>query len=283
MQQPLDRRQPSARLRPQLREIPLQRRYGTAGNGETNRQWTCRDGRSSLLPSCVTAPRDLPSRAADERRTGDPLRGGGVLVDVGNAPDAAAGQDVQAAIAAATGPEVLDEHGPDLVDHGRTGGEVPEDVGVSAAPAAEPVGGVGQPEEAPDLPREGGEGQPVVRGEFEVLGGDVRQVVGQGVNQVRSLVGLAALSAGTEKGGADRVDQPTVDAGGDQRHDAQPAGGQMAEEGRPAAVVFATGDLLSEHLPVAVAVDTGDQQARAMTTRPPWLTFSPSASADGNV
>lgn len=137
-------------------------------------------------------------------------------------------------IAAATGPEVLDEHGPDLVDQGLTGGDVPEDVGVSAAPAAEPVGGVGEPEEAPDLVREGGEGQPVLPGELGVLDGDVRQVVGQGVNQVRSLVGLATLSAGTEKGGADRVDQPTGDVGGDQLHDAQPAGGQMAEEGRPA-------------------------------------------------
>src|SRR3954463_1786533 len=118
MQQFLDRGQPSARLRPQLREIPLQRIRGTAGNGANNRQWTCRDDRSSPVASCVTAPRDLPPRAGDERRTGDPLRGGGVLVDVENAPDAAAGQDVQAVIAADTGPDGLDEHGPDLVDQG---------------------------------------------------------------------------------------------------------------------------------------------------------------------
>src|SRR5215216_1965117 len=108
MQQSPDRRQPSARLRPQAREMPLQRRYGIAGNGGTNRQWTSRDDRSSPMAPCVTAPRNLPSRTSVERRTGDPLRGGGVLVDVGNVPDVAVGQDIQAEIAAATRPEVLD-------------------------------------------------------------------------------------------------------------------------------------------------------------------------------
>src|SRR3954463_5738449 len=79
MQQFLDRGQPSARLRPQLREIPLQRIRGTAGNGANNRQWTSRDDRSSPVASCVTVPHDLPPRARDERRTGDPLLGGGDL------------------------------------------------------------------------------------------------------------------------------------------------------------------------------------------------------------
>jgi transposase len=79
MQQFLDRRQPSARLRPQLREIPLQRRRGTAGNGENNRQWTSRDDRSGPVVSRVTAARGLPPRASDERRTNDPRRRGGDL------------------------------------------------------------------------------------------------------------------------------------------------------------------------------------------------------------
>src|SRR4051794_21786428 len=80
MQHFLDRRQPSARLRPQLREIPLQRRCGTAGNGANNRQWTSRDDRSGPVASCVTAARDLPPRAFDERRTGDLRRRGGDLL-----------------------------------------------------------------------------------------------------------------------------------------------------------------------------------------------------------
>jgi transposase len=79
MQQFLDRRQPSARLRPQLREIPLQRRCGTAGNGENNRQWTSGDDPSGPVVSRVTAARGLPPRASGERRTVDPLRGGGGL------------------------------------------------------------------------------------------------------------------------------------------------------------------------------------------------------------
>src|SRR4051794_38152996 len=75
MQHFLDRRQPSARLRPQLREIPVQRRRETAGNGENNRQWTSRDDRSVPVASRATAARDLPPRAFGRRRTGDPLRG----------------------------------------------------------------------------------------------------------------------------------------------------------------------------------------------------------------
>jgi putative transposase len=79
MQHFLDRRQPSARLRPQLREIPLQRRCGTAGAGENNVQWTSRDDRSGPVASRVIKARDLPPRAFDERRTGDPLPSGGDL------------------------------------------------------------------------------------------------------------------------------------------------------------------------------------------------------------
>src|SRR5215212_4833463 len=79
MQHFLDRRQPSARLRPQLREIPLQRRRGTAGNGENNRQWTSRDDRPGPVVSRVTAARGLPPRAFDERRTNGPRRRGGDL------------------------------------------------------------------------------------------------------------------------------------------------------------------------------------------------------------
>src|SRR3954467_14780683 len=79
MQHFLDRRQPSARLRPQLREIPLPRRCGTAGTGENNRQWTSRDDRPGPVVSRVTAARDLPPRAFSERPTGDPLRSGADL------------------------------------------------------------------------------------------------------------------------------------------------------------------------------------------------------------
>src|SRR3954451_8261115 len=99
MHQSLDRRQPSARFRAQLREIPLQRRYGTGAPA-----------------------RELPPRARDEGRTDDPLT---------------------AEIAAATGPEVLEEHGPDLVDRGLPGAEAPEDVEPPAAPGAQPLDGVG--------------------------------------------------------------------------------------------------------------------------------------------
>jgi putative transposase len=193
-QQSLDRRQPSARFRPQLREIPLQRRHEAAGNGENNRQWTSRDDRS-----------------------GPVLRGGGVLVGVGNAPDTTTGQDIQATIAATIGPEALEEHGPDLVEPVLTGVDVPGDVGLSAAPAAEPLDGVGEPEEA---------------------------------REVRSLVGLAPLSVGTASGGAERVGQTTVDVAGDHLHDAQLANDCIAEGDRPAADVPAAGDPLSGDLPV---------------------------------
>jgi len=129
------------------------------------------------------------------------------------------------------------------VDQGLADGDVPTDAGISAASAAEPVGGVGEPREAPDLLREGGEGQD----------------------------------------GADRAGQPTVDVGVDQLHDARTAGSQVGEVGRPAAVLLAAGNPLSEEILVAVAVDSGDQQACAMTTRPSWLTFSARASAAGDV
>jgi transposase len=162
MQQLLDRRQPAARFRPQSREIPLQRRRGTAGTGENNRQRTPRDDRSGPVPSCVTAPRDLPPRARAGRRTGDPLRGGGVLVGLGNAPDATTGQDIQSELTATTGLEMLQEHGPDLVDHRLTAAAVSGDVEPAATPAAEPLERVGEPEEIPELLRKDQEGQPAV-------------------------------------------------------------------------------------------------------------------------
>src|SRR4051795_2479373 len=105
MQQTLDRRQPSARFRPQRREIPLQRRFGTAGNGETDPAKTLADEGPDLL-----------------------------ALDVETAPAAAAEEGVQAEMAA-TGPEVLEEHGPALVSQELTGEAAPEDVGASAAPA----------------------------------------------------------------------------------------------------------------------------------------------------
>jgi transposase len=139
MQQFLDRRQPSARLRPHLREIPLQRIRGTAGNGANNRQWTSRDDRSSPVASCMTASREDLPRARDERRTGDPLQGAGDLVGIGNAPDATTGRDGQAEIAATTGLEVLQEHGPNSMDQ-RLMPAVVSGVEPVAAPAALSVG-----------------------------------------------------------------------------------------------------------------------------------------------
>jgi transposase len=141
-----------------MREIPLQRRHGIAGNGENNRQWTSRDDRSSPVASSATALRDLPPRAREERRSGDRLRGGGVLVGVGNAPDATTSRHIQADIAATTGLEVLQEHGPDLVDQRLTAAVESGNV-EPVAPAAESLTGVGEPEEIPELLRKGQEGQ----------------------------------------------------------------------------------------------------------------------------
>jgi putative transposase len=245
MQQFLDRGQPSARLRPQLREIPLQRIRGTAGNGANNRQWTSRDDRSSPVASCVTAPRELPPRARDERRTGDPLRGGGDLVGVANAPDATTGRDGQAEIAATTGLEVLQEHGPNPMDQ-RLMPAVVSGVEPAAAPAAELPEGVGEPEETREVFRTGQEGQPVDPRGPDRPGGDVRQEVDRGADQVPGLVGPAALSAGT----AEHVNQLVVEVAADQVHDVQPADGHIAEEGQLTAGELAAGDPLSGDLPV---------------------------------
>src|SRR4051794_24840174 len=182
MHQSLDRRQPSTRFRAQLREIPLQRTYGT---GATARQ--------------------LPPRAGDEGRTDGPLSGGGHLVRVGSAPDATAGQDMQAEIAATTGPEVLEEHGADLVDQGLTGADLPGDVDPPAAPADQPLEGVREPEEADDLIRQVQEGRPVDPCVPEVPGGGVQPVIARGRDLVRNLASPAARSATTGTGGAGRV------------------------------------------------------------------------------
>jgi len=265
MQQSLARRQPSARFRPSLREIPLQRMHGY---GESEGQRTSPDDRSVPVTSGVTAAPDLPPGTGDERRPDVPLGGGGVLGDVENAPDAAAEQDVQAETAGTTGPAERDEQGPDLVGDGIAGGDVPEDVEVPAAPAVEAPAEVGEPEEAPDLRQEDEDGRPGPqvldeRGpdqgpggevaedvevpaapaaepvELEEPGGDVRQEADPGVDQVASPMAPTALSAGTEDEGAERVDPPTLDEAGDQPHETQPADGQAAEEGRPAPDVFA--------------------------------------------
>jgi len=214
MQQSLNRRQPSARSRPRLREVPLQRRYGAAGNGENNRQ-----------------------------------RGGGVLVGVGNAPDTTTGQGIQAEIAATTGPEALDAYGPQVVDRRPTSADVPGDVELWAAPAAQPVEGVGEPREAPDFLWKGRTGQPVDSLGDEALGGDGRQV-GRDVSQVRSLEALTALSAGNARAGAERDNGPTVDVASDQLRDPQPADAHIAEEGQQGAVVPAAGDRPGGDLPV---------------------------------
>jgi transposase len=213
MQQSLDRRQPSARSRPRVREIPLQRRYGTAGNGENNRK-----------------------------------RGGGVLV--GNAPATTTGPGIQPEIAATTGPKVLDACGPHAVDRRPTSANVPGNVELSAAPAAQLVEAVREPREASDFPWKGREGRPVDARWPEVLGGDVRQVVGRDVSRVGSLEGLAALSAGTARAGAERVNRPTVDVASDQLDDPQPADGHLGEEGQLAAVAPAAGDLPNGDLTV---------------------------------
>ena len=101
MQQALARRQPSARTRSHVREIPLQRRYGIAASGEDN--------------SGVAIPRDL-HQARDERLP----------------------EDIQAGSAAITLPEGLEELSPVLEDL-LTGVDVPRDVELSATPVAEPL------------------------------------------------------------------------------------------------------------------------------------------------
>jgi transposase len=167
-----------------------------------------------------------------------------VLVGVGNAPDATTGQDVHAEIAATTGLEVLQEHGPNLVDQ-RLMAAVVSGVEPASAPAAAPLEGVAEPEETPDVSRKAQEGQPVDPRGPEMLSGDVRLGVDRGADHVPSLVGLAALSAGTTAGGAERVEQPTVDVAADQVGDVQPADAHIAQEGWQAA-----GDLSSGDLPV---------------------------------
>jgi transposase len=144
MHQALDRQQPSARFRPQLREIPLWRRYETSGGGENIRQGTSRDDRPRPQASRAPIPRDLPPRARDERRAGDLLRDGGALVRGGNAPDAPRGLDIPVEMAVPAGPGALGEPGPSLVDQGLTGAEVPGDGELPAAPVAEPRDGAGE-------------------------------------------------------------------------------------------------------------------------------------------
>src|SRR5690348_15086653 len=101
MQQALARRQPSARTRSHLREIPLQRRYGIAASGENN--------------SGAAIPRDL-HQAGDERLP----------------------EDIQVESAAITGPDVLEELSPVFEDL-LTGADLPRDVELPAPAAAEPL------------------------------------------------------------------------------------------------------------------------------------------------
>ena len=84
--------------------------------------------------------------------------------------------------------------------------------------------------------------------------------LGAGGHQVGGVVGPAALPGRTGQGRADRVDQPAVGVGGDQRDPGQAAGGQVPEEAQPAGAVLGAGDLQAEDLPVPVAVDPGGQQ-----------------------
>jgi putative transposase len=187
---------------------------GTAANGENNRQWMPRDDRPRPVASCVTAPRPLPPRARDDRRTGDPLRGGGVLGGAANALDAATGQDIQAETAATPGLEVHQEPGPNFVDP-RQMAAVVSGVEPAAALRVEPLVGGGEPAETLDVSREGQDGRPVDPSGSEVLDGDVRQEVDRGADQVRRLAGPAALSAGTGRGDAGRVNQPLGDVAAD--------------------------------------------------------------------
>src|SRR3954452_13612424 len=82
MQQSLDRRQPSARFRPQLREIPLQRRHEAAGDGENDRRWTCRNEPASPVAIATTiGPEALEDHGPD--LVGHVLAGVDVPGDVG--------------------------------------------------------------------------------------------------------------------------------------------------------------------------------------------------------
>jgi hypothetical protein len=59
------------------------------------------------------------------------------------------------------------------------------------------------------------------------------------------------------QGRADRGDEAGVGIGGDQSDSVQAAGDQVAEEREPAGTVLAGGDLDSQHLAVAVGINTG--------------------------
>jgi hypothetical protein len=64
----------------------------------------------------------------------------------------------------------------------------------------------------------------------------------------------AALPGRARQRGADRLDQPAVRVGGDQRDAGQAAGGQAAEERQPPGAVLSTGDLQAQDLPVTTGV-----------------------------
>jgi len=99
MQQALARRQPSARTRSHVREIPLQRRYGIAASRENG--------------SDVAIPRELPHQAGDERRS----------------------QGISDGSAAISGPEVLEELSP-VIEDLLTGADVARDVELPAVDVA---------------------------------------------------------------------------------------------------------------------------------------------------
>src|SRR5690606_39731168 len=73
----------------------------------------------------------------------------------GHDVDAAAGQDLEAEVAAAFGPFVglLGQDGPDEADDGAPVGEDPDGVGAAADLAVEPLGGVVGPDLGPHVLR----------------------------------------------------------------------------------------------------------------------------------
>jgi hypothetical protein len=157
-----------------------------------------------------------------------------------------AGEEVESERAPAFGPVVvlLGEDGADEAEQGVAVGEDADYVGAAADLPVEAFLWVVRPDLAPDLLREGGEGEHVGAGGLEVLshlgqlvgqsvehpvelgvhGGGVGLVVdrvqqcphprpaalGAGGHQVRGVVGAAALPGRPGQGGADRVDQPAV-------------------------------------------------------------------------
>lgn len=228
MQQSLDRRQPSARSRPERREIPLRRRCGSAGAGESAGRATPPGERRT---SVGAPPRPRPGLADGEHRTEDSVGPGEVLAGAAHTLDATAPGDVRAEVlppvevvppvesGVLPGGEVLAPvDGAFPGDGGLEDGGL-EDAGLEDVEA--PIAAEDEPEDVdgavgPVLVVGDGAGRPDGPGRPEVLAELVGEEVARGVGP-EDLVG--ALTPAAEPGG--RASEPAqapvlvaVDAGG---------------------------------------------------------------------